>query len=49
MLYKEKPGEVLPDNFRFVLMNDIEGMVDRNEGNLEHWSAQAWQIHENGC
>jgi hypothetical protein len=48
-LYKEKAGEVLPDNFRFILMNDIERMVDMNEGIPELWSAQAWQIHEDGC
>jgi hypothetical protein len=41
VLYKEKTGEVFPDNYRFVLMNSIEGMVDRNEGNLDQWSAQA--------
>jgi hypothetical protein len=48
-LYRKNPGEVLPDNFRFVLMNGIEGMVDRNEGIPELWSAQAWEIRENGC
>jgi hypothetical protein len=32
VLYKEKLGEILPENFRFVLMNSIEGMVDREEG-----------------
>jgi hypothetical protein len=36
-LYKEKPEEILPDNSRFVLMNDLEGIVDRGE------------IHDNGC
>jgi hypothetical protein len=49
VLYKEKPGEILPENFRFVLMNSIEGMVDREEGIPELWFVQACQIHGNGC
>jgi hypothetical protein len=46
--WKEKPGEILPENFRFVLMNDIEGMIDREEGIPGLWFAQARQIHEYG-
>jgi hypothetical protein len=49
VLYKEKPGEILPENFRFVLMNSIEGMIDREEGIPELWFPQACQIHGNGC